>query len=465
MLKQKMRDFEAMRGRFAHSAAHLYERRDSAPGIQEVKKILEDIQTSFKAAQDKNEERLKEIETKGTVDPLITETIEKMKADIRASMEVRDKLEELTKRVGRISLRKEAVKDGSEAQLAHKNAFIAHLRNPKSDEHLRALEDAHKKAVAERIEQAKREGATDLELRTVQTTTGAAGGLAVPDILDQTIMRELKEISPLRNLVEVITVGSPSYKRLVDIGGAGYGWVGETDVRAETTTPTLEEVSPLFGMIYAYPWASEESLDDMFFDVEAWLIDSALESFRAGEENAILLGNGVKKPLGLLAGTAPTAEVDGVRAFGTLQFVKTGQAADWAAADKADIFRALPYQLKKGYRSAARWLMNKMTAGEIMLFKDGDGNYLWQPSSLEGQPDRFMGYPVSESEEMPDKAANTFPVAFGDFKKAYLLCDLVGLRITPDEITKPGYKKWYIRRRLGGIGTMSEAVKLAKVSA
>ena len=72
MLKQKMRDFEAMRGRFAHSAAHLYERRDSAPGIQEVKKILEDIQTSFKAAQDKNEERLKEIETKGTVDPLIT---------------------------------------------------------------------------------------------------------------------------------------------------------------------------------------------------------------------------------------------------------------------------------------------------------------------------------------------------------------------------------------------------------
>jgi HK97 family phage major capsid protein len=263
-----------------------------------------------------------------------------------------------------------------------------------------------------------------------------------------------------------VTVGTKDYKELVNRRGTAYGWAGETDTRSETGTPTLAEIAPTFGTLYAYPKATEESLQDMFFDVESWLSGEIVEAFAAGEENAIVLGNGTNKPTGFLAGT-PVSTDDSSRAFGVLQYIATGVAANWkvwaaGTASQLDTFNQTIYSLKKGYRANARWLMNKAIAGDVMLFKDGDSNYMWQQSVLEGQPDRLLGYAVSESEEMPDKAANAFSVAFGDFKAGYTLADLAGIRITRDDITTPGYVKWYARRRLGGKIRKSEAIKLIK---
>ena len=197
--------------------------------------------------------------------------------------------------------------------------------------------------------------------------------------------------------------------------GTAYGWVGETDARPETDTPSLAEVAPLFGTIYAYPKATEESLDDIFFNVARWIIDEALEAFSQGEEVAILNGNGTKKPKGFL--TQPqTTEADGVRAFGTIQTVASGAAATFAASDPGDAVLSLIYSLKAGYRRNARFLANRATVGDVRKFKDGQGNYLWQPSAQLDQPDRLLGYPIAETEHMPDVAADSTPLAFGDFQ-------------------------------------------------
>lgn len=456
-----IRDFAAFQTRLA--AEGRYEKRKE-PTLEELNGTIEKIAATVETMRSKNDERLKEIEKRGNADPLDNETIKRMSADIAELKATREEIEKLRKSIGRPQGGAGSGKEMTAEAKEHRTAMLGYLRNPNSRSAQERLETAEKKAIKADIE-----AAAEYETRAVGTTTDAAGGYAVPEQMATSIQAELLELSNLRNIVSVITVGSKDYKQLVDRKGQAYGWVGETDTRTETGTPTLAEVAPTFGTLYAYPKATEESLQDMFFDVEAWLEASTVEAFAAGEENAIVNGNGTNKPTGFLAGT-PVATDDASRAFGVLQFIKTGVAADWKAfvagtASPLDTFNQTIYQLKKGYRANARWLMNKAIAGELMLFKDADGRYVWQQSVLEGQPDRLLGYPVSESEEMQDKAANAFPVAFGDFKAGYLLADLAGYRITRDDITTPGYVKWYMRKRIGGKILKSEAIKLIKFSA
>lgn len=457
-----IRDYGALKRKLA--AGDKRERRE-APTMEQLTAQMEKIAGAVEAMRSKNETRMAELEKKGNADPLDNEQIKRMQADIAEMRTVKEAMEDLRKKMGRPNFGAMQDKEVSAEAKEHRTALLGYLRAPNSRDAADRLERAEKAA-----RKAEDASAAEFETRAIATTSDSAGGFAVPEQIASSINAELLETSPLRDLVNVVTVGTKDYKELVNRRGTGYGWVGETDARAETGTPTLGEVAPTFGMLYAYPKATEESLQDMFFDVETWLQGEVVEAFAAGEENAIVLGNGTNKPTGFLAGPTPVTTDDATRAFGTLQYVATGQAATWKAFSAGvtgplDTFQQIIYQLKKGYRANARWLMNKLTAGELMLFKDAQGNYMWQQSLLEGQPDRLLGYAVSESEEMPDKAANAFPVAFGDFKAGYTLADLAGMRITRDDITTPGYVKWYVRRRLGGKIRKSEAIKLIKIAA
>lgn len=435
---------------------------EEAPSLVEIKEAVDAVQKLFETYKQKNDERIAQLEKRGSLDVLTNEEVTKVREELKVAKKTRDDLVALQTKLNRPGAMGGDV-DGdrpTEAQLAHKQAFLNFVRKPDGHEQRAALHEAEKAAREERKAKAIAQG---LDIKAVETAVEASGGFGVPELLDRRIEREMAEIAPLRNIVDVMPVGTTDYKKLVDLRGMAYGWVGEKDVRAETGTPALAEIAPTFGMIYAYPKATEESLDDIFFNVEQWLVNSALEAFDEGEENAIVNGNGTKKPTGILA-AAQAAQVDGVRAFGTLEKLVTGATGAFDTTNPADDFRVLVYKLKKGYRRNARWLMNKLTAGTIMNFKDGQGNYLWQPAVTAGQPDVFMGYPVSESEEMPDVAAGATPVAFGDFRAGYMLNPLVGLRITKDEITEPGYVKWYIRKRIGGIVKLSEAIKLLEIA-
>lgn len=420
-----------------------YARKDAgAPSLAEIANMQTKLAETVEAFRSKNDERLEAIEKRGDADVLTTEELDRIKSDVDKLLELRSDVETLAKRASRPGADAENGVVLSPEQIEHREAFLTLLRNPDDEQAKSTVQELQKKAVT--------------------TTTDASGGYAVPEVIAQQIQRELAEISPLRNLVHVVQAGSKDYKELVDRRGLTYGWVGETDTRTATDTPGLAEVVPTFGMIYAYPSASEESLDDMFFNVESWLVDSILEGFAEGEENAIVNGNGTKKPTGFLNGT-PVETADGARAFGTLQYMRSGDAAD---ITDPEVFIDLVQTLKKGYRSNAVWLMNKGTVGTAMKLKDGDGNFLWKMGDIKsGQPDRLLGYSIAESEEMPDVAANAFPIAFGDFKAGYVLADLVGFRLTRDEITTPGYVKWYARRRLGGTIRKDEAIKLLRCQA
>lgn len=320
--------------------------------------------------------------------------------------------------------------------------------------------DEHKTAFYQFMRKGTEDGLSELERKAVQTTTNQDGGYAVPEELDQTLLELLKDESPMRAVCSQMTVGTPDYKKLVNLGGAGSGWVGETDPRPTTGTPTLAQIQAYMGEIYANPQATQASLDDVFFDVENWISTEVAQEFAEKEGQAFLLGDGDKKPKGILSyGLAATVDKD--REFGTLQKVLSGTAGNFTGDNLIDLI----YATKKGYRNGAVFMMTNLTQAKARKFKDSEGNYLWQPGLQLGQPSTLLGYGIEENEDMPEVAADSNAVLFGNFKRGYLIVDRMGTRVLRDPYTNKPYVSFYTTKRTGGMLLDSNAIKVLTLSA
>lgn len=452
-------DFGAFRAKMNSCAlnAARYEMRDE-PSIKSVADALDKIASAFEEYKKVNDQRLDEVR-KGNSTADLDAKLAKMDQHIDALNEAKSRLEKVETKLARPGAfgGENRGEHESEESAEYRAAFVEWVRSSRDPERMQRLSRAAKALEA-------KAAADGREKRSTQaiTSTNSAGGYALPEVIERQIARLSVDISPIRAISTVRTVGSSDYKELFDINGAAFEWVGEGDTRNQTNTPDLAEVAPTFGMASAKPQATEESLDDLFFDVESWLISSAAEAIAAGEGAAFVSGDGTKKPTGFLAGPAPVATADASRAFGTLQYIASGQAA--AMPTSADVFYDLVYALRARYRANARWVTSKAVLASLRKYKDQQNQYLWQPAVQAGQPATFMGYAITEAEDMPAVAANAFPLAFGDFREGYLIADRVGMRMTRDEITAPGFVKFYVRKRVGGKLRNTQAIKLLKVA-
>lgn len=434
-----------------------YEKRED-PSIKSVADALDKIATAFDEYKKTNDQRLEAIKSGASTESLDAK-LAKMDQHIDAINEAKSRLEKVETKLARPGVFSGGREDGESKESAeYRNAFFDWVRAPNNDELKQKAAQAYKSLEAK----SKSEG-RETRSTAVVTSTGSAGGFALPEMIERTIARLSVDISPIRGIATVRQVGTTDYKELFDVNGASFEWLGEGDTRNQTNTPDLSEVAPTFGMASAKPQASEESLDDLFFNVEDWLTSSAAEAMAQGEGAAFVSGNGTKKPTGFLAGPTPVTTVDASRAFGTLQYIASGQAA--AMPTDPSIFFDIIYSLRARYRNNAQWVTNKLVLAAMRKYKDTTGQYLWQPSLVANQPATFLGYGVTEAEDMPAVAANAFPLAFGDFKEGYLIADRVGMRITRDEITTPGYVKFYVRKRVGGKLRNTQAIKLLKIAA
>ncbi len=302
----------------------------------------------------------------------------------------------------------------------------------------------------------------EAELKSVSGAVAADGGFAVPREIDALISMQLKTISPIRAISQVVQTGSAGYRKLVTAGGSASGWVSEVAARPETTTPKFNEIAPPMGELYANPAASQAMLDDADFDIEAWLASEIAMEFARAEGAAFVSGTGTNQPRGFLS--APTAATaDAVRPFGTLQFLASGNASAFDASPELKLID-LVHSLKAGHRQGAVFVMNSKTLATVRKFKAADGTFLWQPGLLEGAPARLLGYPVIEAEDMPDVAAGTLPIAFGNFKAGYLIAERKATTILRDPFTNKPFVNFYATKRVGGQVLDSDAIKLLKIS-
>ncbi|MBU9866811.1 phage major capsid protein [Rahnella aceris] len=309
------------------------------------------------------------------------------------------------------------------------------------------------------VRKGKDDGLADLERKAMETDSDPDGGYAVPEELDRNIIKILANDVVMRSVSTVIAVGSPAYKRLVDLGGISSGWVGETDARPATDTPKLTEVTPFWGELYGNPQATQTMLDDAFFNVENFLMTDLAEEFAEKEEVAFTNGDGTKKPKGYLA-YPQNAVDDKTRAFGTLQ-----TSSPLGATLVGDDLIKLLYTLRKKYRQGASWMLNNNSLFTVRTLKDSEGNYLWRPGIEMGQPSSLLGYGIAENEEMPDIGSATTPISFGNFKRGYYILDRMGTRMLRDPYTNKPYVGFYTTKRVGGMLVDSCAIKVLKMNA
>lgn len=404
----------------------------------EVKTLLDSILKGFEDFKKTNDERLAKVE-KGAATGDFEAKLAAMQADLGKALDLKkdlDRLEAKSNLAGLIAKGPDA--DPNKA--AYKSAFV--------DRFMRKGEDS-----------AELRG---LQQKAWNITTGSDGAFAVPEQIDRAIEKLVRDISPVRAVANVVTVGTSDYRKLVNRNGIASGWVGEAAARPETNTSSLAEVVPPMGEIYANPMITQSALDDLFFDVESELQAQLVEEFAVQEGSAFVSGNGTNRPRGFLAG-ATAATADSARAFGTIEHIPTGVAGDWAASNPADLLFRLVGALKAGYRAGSVWMMNKGILFEILRFKDSTGQYLWQPSLQDsGLSIRLLGFPVAEAEDMPAKAANSLSVAFGNFRRGYTIVDRMGMRMLRDPYTNKPYVGFYTTKRVGGAVVNSEAIKVLR---
>ena len=302
----------------------------------------------------------------------------------------------------------------------------------------------------------------EAELKSVSGAVLADGGYAVPREIDALIAAQLKLISPIRAIAQVVQTGTAGYRKLVTSGGSASGWVSEVASRPETTTPKFNEIAPPMGELYANPAASQAMLDDADFDLESWLASEIAMEFARAEGAAFVNGTGTNQPKGFL-GAATATTTDATRPFGTLQFLASGNASGFDASPELKLID-LVHALKSGHRQGAVFVMNSKTLATVRKFKAADGTFLWQPGILDGAPARLLGYPVIEAEDMPDIAAGVFPIAFGNFKAGYLIAERKATTILRDPFTNKPFVNFYATRRVGGQVLDSDAIKLLKIS-
>jgi HK97 family phage major capsid protein len=304
-----------------------------------------------------------------------------------------------------------------------------------------------------------------LEQKALSIVSGADGGYAVPKVIDAMIDALAVNISPIRSIATVQQISTSDFHKLVNVRGTTSGWVGETQARTGTNTPQLVDIAPPMGELYAKPSATQQMLDDVFFNAEQWLSGEIATEFSRAEGAAHVSGTGVNQPKGFAS--YPTAATgDATRAFGTIEVVGTGASGAFktltSTVNPVDDLFTLVSKLKAAYRPGSSWVTNKAVLYTIMAFKDYQGRYVFAPTTAPDVKDTIMGYPVVEAEDIPALAGSSLSLWFGNFKAGYLIVDRIGTRVIRDPFSNKPYVDFYVTKRTGGSVLNSEAIKALK---
>ena len=276
--------------------------------------------------------------------------------------------------------------------------------------------------------------------------TDSAGGYLVPAEWDERLIEKLEQENVLRSLGTVIQT-SGERKLNVAATKPAASWVEENG--------ELVFSDPAFSQVILDAWklsvavkVSEELLADNAYDLEGFLIRSFAQAISNAEEESFIIGDGNKKPLGILAATGG----------GEISVTTAGNSPT------ADEVLDLVYKLKRPYRANAAFITADSTLAFIRKLKDGNGQYIWQPALTAGEPDRLMGYPVYTSAYVPAIDAGQPVMAFGDF--SYYNIGDRGIRsfaALHERYAEFGQVAFVAKERVDGKLILPEAVQVLKM--
>jgi len=388
--------------------------KETKMASSEASALTADLMAAFEAYKQANDARLAEIEAKGGADTLTSE-----------------KLARIDRRLNEL-----AVKSAAPTLTPGKGFEDTDPRREAWTRYLRAGDES---------------GLARLDTKSLEAGTPEQGGYIAPPELDRLIEARLQVASPMRAIATVRQTSAGVFKKPVGLGATA-AWAAETAARTETASPNLSLLEFPAGELYAMPAATQTLLEDAYADVDEWLADEVEAAFAAQESAAFVSGDGASKPKGFLDYTI-VAEAS--HAWGQIGSV----AGDFAQADAADQLIDLVYTPKSQFRANGRFVMNRRTVSAVRKLKDADGRYIWQPGA-NGEAATVMGYPVTEVEDMPDIGAGNAAIAFGDFRRGYLIVDRQGARVLRDPFSAKPYVLFYTTKRVGGGVQNFDAIKV-----
>ncbi|TWF53257.1 phage major capsid protein [Neorhizobium alkalisoli] len=389
--------------------------------VSDPKAMLAQIQAAFEEFKKANDENLK-----GKADVVVAEKVDRINASIDAMEKNFQK----------------AV-DDLNAKVAAANGVVGDL--PEDPEYLNAFK-AH-----------MRRGDVSAAM---QKGTDADGGYIAPIEWDRTLTGKLKRISPIRSNARVISISTAGFKKMYTDRAFGSGWVGETASRPQTSTPAFAPLDFTPGELYAMPAATQQMLDDAAVDLEVWITDEVDTEFARQEGIAFVGGDGVNKPFGILTyvtGAANAAK----HPWGAIGVKNSGAAATVTYDGLIDMVYDLPGELAGN----AKFYMNRLSIASFRKLKDAGGNYLWQPSLVEGQPSTLLGTAIVEVPDMPTVAAGNIAALYGDMDATYIVVDRIGTRVLRDPYSSKPYVLFYVTKRVGGGVYNPEPMRALKISA
>jgi HK97 family phage major capsid protein len=359
----------------------------------EARDAVREMMAAFEAFKGANDARLDEIERKAAADVLLEEKVARIDQAVAAAQARLDRA---------MSQNRRPIIGGEPAE-------------PASAPEAKAAWDGYLKTGQ----------AAGLEVKAGLSTGATSGGYVVPHETERAIERRLMTVSPMREIATVRTVAAGVFRKPVSTAGVASGWVAETAARPETDPATLALLEFPSADLYANPAATQALLDDALVDLDEWLAAEVEDAFAAQETQAFVTGDGTNKPRGFLS-YATVADAD--QAWGQIGYVASGAAGGFAATSPTDRLIDLVYAPKAQYRPNGRFVMNRKTVSAVRKFKDADGNYIWQPAARLGENASLLGYPVTEIETMPDVAANSLSIPFGDLQRGDLMVVPAGVR-------------------------------------
>ena len=229
--------------------------------------------------------------------------------------------------------------------------------------------------------------------------TDANGGYLVPDEYEKQLVQALNDENFFRSLAHVIQTQSGTHTIPVVASHGTAAWMDENGLYPESDD-TFDQITLDAYKLGTAIKVSEELMNDSVFDLESYISTEFARRIGAAEEEAFLTGDGKKKPEGVFTK------------------VKAGKDATTEIANTNISFDAIMdvfHSLRSVYRNRATWILNDSTVKALRKIKDNNGNYIWQPAVVSGQPDMILNRPYKTSIYAPELAAGNVPLLFGDF--------------------------------------------------
>ena len=402
---------------------------------EDVKSAIQEMGSTFEEFKKVNDERLEKLE-KGES----TADLDSKMAKIEAKL---DSMEEINQKLTTAEQSQAEVKE----QVSKLETVI---KRPNSgfdtkqvDDYMNAFDHYCRKGI---------DALSPDEKKALTVSNDSTGGYLAPPEYVRELLKEVTEISPIRSIARVRSTGQRSIQIPKKTATFSAQWVAESGTRSETEgyTVGLEELPA--HEHYALVDISEQDLEDSVFDLEAEMQSEFAEQFAKAEGAAFVSGNAVGKPEGFMSNSNVAEVVSGDANLIT-----------------ADSLISLVHNIKSDYGKNGVFVFNRSTLAAIRKLKDTAGQYVFQAGmSLQGGVmNTILGYPYVEATDMPSVAAGAFPVAFGDFRRGYMILDRVNLAVLRDPFTQAttGNVRYVARRRVGGQVVQAEAINKLKIAA